>query len=371
PYAALSIAWLMAYKALGYGTTGGGMYLNPLDQPVPYLHALVERLPVLLAAQVGLRVADAWLALPLLSASAQLVAYLLGLLLLGVFAIVLAPLWRRDAVCRFWSVGAVLSLPPACGTFPMDRLLVFVGVGVMGALALLFASWLEAAAHALSRARRALSATVVALLAFSHLLLAPLLLPPRVMLVGYMARMGGILDASIPVDESVRQKTLVILSSAAEMTSFPSWMQRQVTGTPRPRHMRVLATCFADLRVTRVDGATLRVRPERGFLDNETLRMVRGLSRPFHPGDTVVLPGLRVRVNEVTADGRPAEADFDFGRPLEDASLLWMRLRGGGPLDPWSPPGVGETVRLPAVAPARPATSGSSPASVATRPPGR
>jgi len=369
PYAALSVAWLVAYKVLAYGTTGGGMYLNPLDEPIPYLRALVERLPVLLAAQVGLRVADAWLVLPMLSATAPLVAYLLALLLLAVFTIALAPVWRREPVCRFWTVGAVLSLPPACATFPMDRLLVFVGVGVMGAIALLFAWWLEGAALLLSRARRALAGTVVALLAFSHLLLAPLLVAPRVMLLGYVAGMGEILDASIPVDASVRDKTLVILSSSAEMTTFPSWMQRQVTGTPRPRRMRLLATCFADLRVTRLDAARLRVRPDRGFLDYETLRMVRGLSRPFHPGDTVVLPGLRVRVNEVTTDGRPAEADFDFGLPLEDASLLWMRVRAGGPLDRWSPPPVGETVLLPSIAP-QPA-SGSSPASSGSDRPAR
>ncbi len=364
PYTALSIAWLVAYKALGYGTTGGGMYLNPIDEPIPYLRALIERLPVLLAAQVGLRVADAWLVLP---ATAQVAAYALALLLLLVFAIAIAPVWRREAVCRFWTVGAVLSLPPACATFPMDRLLVFAGVGAMGAIALLFAHWLDGVTQALSRARRALATTVVVLLAFSHLVLAPLLLPPRVMFLGYIARTGQNLEASIPRDEGVRDKTLVILSSSAELTTFPAWMQRQVAGTPRPRRLRLLATCFADLRVTRVDAETLRVRPERGFLDNEMLRMARGLSRPFHPGDTVALPGLRVRVNEVTADGRPAEADFDFGRPLEDPSLLWTRLRAGGALAPWSPPRVGETVRLPSVTPSGrtvPATtSGSSPAS--------
>ena len=50
-YAAPAGAWLLAYPALGYGTTGGGMYLNPLDEPALYLRALGERLPVLLAAQ--------------------------------------------------------------------------------------------------------------------------------------------------------------------------------------------------------------------------------------------------------------------------------------------------------------------------------
>ena len=77
PYAALSLAWLSAYGMLGYGTTGGGMYLNPLSEPTLYLGALVERLPILLAAQVGVGLSDMWLLLP---PSAQVVGYALALL---------------------------------------------------------------------------------------------------------------------------------------------------------------------------------------------------------------------------------------------------------------------------------------------------
>jgi hypothetical protein len=47
----------------------------------------------------------------------------------------------------------------------------------------------------------------------------------------------------------------------------------------------------------------------------------------------------------------PAEADFRFGVPLEDPSLVWARLRAGGTLVLWSPPAVGESQVLPAVAP--------------------
>ena len=79
-------------------------------------------------------------------------------------------------------------------------------------------------------------------------------------------------------------------------------------------------------------------------------RQVRGPSRPFRVGDQVVLSDLRVRVREITADGRPAEADFEFAVPLEDASLLWTRLQAGGALTPWSPPPVGESQVLPSVA---------------------
>jgi len=348
PYAALSVAWLAAYKALGYGTSGGGMYLNPVDEPTAYLGAMVMRLPVLAAAQVGLGLADAWVALP---ATARLLAYAGALLTLALFAAVVAPVWRRQPTCRFWALGAVLSLLPVCATYPMERLLVFAGVGGMATVALVLADWLEGGLALLARPRRLFATAVVLGLVLAHVVLAPLLLPARVMLVGFLGRMGDRLEASIPRDESVRAESLVILSSSAEMTTFPPWMQRQVSGAPRPAHMRVLASCFSKLSVSRPDATTLRVRPERGFLDNEWLRMVRGASRPFRAGDEVVLSDLRVRVRDVTADGRPAEADFTFGVPLEDPSLLWTRLRGGGTLVPWSPPAVGESQVLPAVAP--------------------
>jgi hypothetical protein len=346
PYAALAAAWVVAYKVLGYGTSGGSMYLNPLDEPLPYLRALAERLPVLLAAQVGLGLADLWLLLP---PAARIAAYTLALLMLAGLAALVAPLWRRLPTCRFWALGAILSLPPMCATFPMDRLLVFAGVGAMAVVALVLAEWLEGDALALPRARRMLTTIAVSLLVFLHLVLAPVLLPLRVLSVGLLAGMGARLEASIPGDDAVRGKTLVILSSAAEMTTFPPWMQRRVLGVPSPRRMRVLATCFAKVHVSRPDATTLCVRPENGFLDNELLRMVRGRSRPFHPGDEVALSDLRARVREVTADGRPAEVDFTFAVPLEDPSLLWTRLQAGGALVPWAPPAVGGSVVLPSV----------------------
>jgi hypothetical protein len=353
PYAAFSVAWLASYKLLGYGTSGGGHYLNPLDEPRVYLVALVQRLPILLAAQVGPSLSDAWMFLP---ATARVVGWMLALLVIAVFAAVLAPLWRRRPECRFWALGAVLSLPPMCATFPMDRLLVFAGVGAMATVAIVLADWVEGGTLSLPRPRRVLAATVVPALAVLHLVLAPALLPLRILVLAYVGVMGQRLEAAIPRDDGVREKTLVLLSSSAEMTTFPPWMQRQVEQVPRPRHMWVLASCFGDVYVSRLDGRSLRVRPENGFLDNDSLRLVRGPSRPFRAGDEVQLSGLHVRVREVTPDGRPAVADFTFPVPLEDPSLIWRRIHAGGTLDPWSPPAVGETHRLPAIE-QRPASS--------------
>ena len=220
PYAALSVAWLAAYKALGYGTSGGGMYLNPLDEPAPYLGALAERLPVLAAAQVGLGIADAWLVLPPV---ARLAAGSGAILTLAAFAAVLAPLWRRLPACRFWALGAVLSLPPVCATYPMDRLLVFAGVGAMATIALVLAEWLQGDAFTLlPRARRILAGGVVLMLVLLHAVLAPVLLPLRVLAVGYLARIGDRLEASIPADDTIRGKSLLILSSSRGDDDLPS-----------------------------------------------------------------------------------------------------------------------------------------------------
>jgi hypothetical protein len=113
--------------------------------------------------------------------------------------------------------------------------------------------------------------------------------------------------------------------------------------------MRVRATCFGDRHVSRLDATTLRVRPERRFLDNELLRVVRGLSRPFRPGDEIVLSNLHLRVREASPDARPAEADLALALPLEDASLLWTRLHAGRALAPWAPPAVGESQVWPSL----------------------
>jgi hypothetical protein len=171
PYAALSLLWLAAYKALDYGTAGGGMYLNPMNEPGLYLHALLERLPVLLAAQVGAGLSDIFL---MVRPTLQLVLYGLALVVLAVFAVLLLPTWRRLPVCRFWTLGAVLSLPPMCATYPMDRLLVFSSVGAMAAIALVFADWIERR-HAAVPTRRLVTAGV-SILVVCHLVLAPLLL---------------------------------------------------------------------------------------------------------------------------------------------------------------------------------------------------
>ena len=65
-------------------------------------------------------------------------------------------------------------------------------------------------------------------------------------------------------------------------------------------------------------------------------------------GERVVIPGVRIQVTKLTADGRPAEASFTFDRPLEDASLRWVRW-SNGVYEPFDLPPIGGTITLPPV----------------------
>lgn len=344
PYVLLIAAWTIAYRALGYGTHASGIYINPADEPANFLAALAVRLPVLLLGQIAGPPSDLWLTYP---QSIAVVVYCVALLTLAVAALLLWPLLRRSAVTRFWCVGALIAAVPVCATFPTDRLLVFVGLGAMGAVAELLASLLEVPVSPGMR-RRTPVRLAIALIVVVHLILAALLLPLRSLTVLQMAQVIERADRSIPRTDGVRDQTLVIASAPVDGTVAYMPIVRAAEGLPGPRRLRLLASGTAGVQVTRLDEFTLRLRPQGGFCATEIERMLRSRSQPMAVGYTVKLSDLQVRVTEVTADGRAAEAEFRFAVPLEDPSLLWVRWEGDS-LVAYQPPRVGESVALPPI----------------------
>ncbi len=342
PYALLVVAWAVAYRTLGYGTHASGIYINPADEPARFLAALSVRLPILLLAQIAGPPSDLWL---VYSHGVAAAVYAFSLASLAIAAALLWPLLRRSAVTRFWTLGAVIAAVPVCATFPSDRLLVFVGIGAMGALASLLASSMDDTVSE-GAVRRASARIVVAVLIVVHLVIAPLLLPLRALSVVQMGAVFERVDRSLPATDAVRDKTVVIVSAPVDGLVAYTPIRRAARGMPRPKRLRLLATGTAEVRVTRLDAFTLRLRPEAGFYGAEIERMVRSLSQPMAPGYTVRLSDMEVTVTAVTQDGRAAEAEFRFALPLEDPSLIWMRWEGDS-LVAYEPPPPGESRTLP------------------------
>ena len=211
--------------------------------------------------------------------AAKVCIYALAIATLATAAVVLGPLWRLQPVCRFWALGAALSLLPMCATFPMDRLLVFAGVGSMAVIAMLLAAFAQREAPATPGSRGWTARDFVALsIALIHLVVAPVLLPIRTLAITFFAGMFERVDASIPRTELILGKTLVIVNAPVDGTVAYVPLQRAALGVPRPRRLRLLASGVAGVTVSRLDETRLRVRPADGFLKSESERMVRGLS---------------------------------------------------------------------------------------------
>ncbi len=369
PYVALLLAWRIPYSLFGYGAQDSGLYFDPGREPGLFLQALAVRLPVLLLAQFALPFSDLWDAVPAFAPGAEpwwlalAAAVLLGL------AWLLAPLWRRDRRVRFWGLGALLAAIPVCSGPLDDRLLAGPGIGCAALLAQLFAAWagarerdhraaradshpqrveLRGAAQSSESAHPRVRALAVGGLALLHLAFAPLLLPLRTLGVDAFEVLMTRADASIPSTPDIERQTLVALNPPVDLFAiyFPPY--RAGRGIPRPAKLRWLATGISALEVERLDARTLRLRPQAGYLSNSTQWMLRSPRRPLREGEEVVLSDATFQVTELTADQRPAEVLVHFREPLESPTLRFVQW-GKREYVPFTPPRVGETMRVPAV----------------------
>jgi len=114
PGGIVGLAWWVTYRVMDYGAAGSGVYIDPGASPILFAQAMLERAPMLLFGQ--------W-ALPsglylMLSQRAAHILWLVAVALIAVIAGLLLPLLKRDRVARFFALGMILSLLPACATFP-------------------------------------------------------------------------------------------------------------------------------------------------------------------------------------------------------------------------------------------------------------
>jgi hypothetical protein len=178
-----------------------------------------------------------------------------------------------------------------------------------------------------------------------HLVIAPLALP---VLCGpwTAARLVERFSMRVPLDATVAQQDVVIVNPPSLLHGAYFPLEREGAGLPVPRRVRFLASGPTGLTIRRPDAQTLVIRVAGGYIGWSFERLFRDERHPMHVGEQVVLTGMTATVTAVTADGRPAEAEFRFTVPLEDASLRWLWWHGGE-FQPFPLPAVGETLEVP------------------------
>jgi len=377
PYAILAVVWRTAWTLQGYGVSKGmGLYVDPLTEPVAYLGAALERIPLLLLGQWALPPADLAIALgPSIRAFWALAAFVI-VLAMGwtLFVVLRQPLGHRAngepadfvnsiqdgraihaangnekmdrRLTLFWTVGTLLSLPPICATFASDRLLFFVGLGAMALMARFLVAVLgPSRIRPASRFSRVMVVTLAVAFIIIHLGVAPVALAVRSATPAGPPSLLNSLMVNTPMDDSVEQQSVVVVNAPSVIHVCYLPAIRELAGQPVPRLVRTLSPAIPAVTVQRVDARTLVIRPERGYLLWFFDRLFRSERDPFVLGDHVVLEDMTVTVTELTSDGRPWAARFEFAVPLDDPSLRWLHW-DDGEFQSWTPPPIGTRVEL-------------------------
>lgn len=371
PFAVLIVGWYVIRASLGYGSVGTGSYTDPVSEPVAFLGAALQRIPILAHSQLGPLPADLW-EVVFVRRDLTWLMVALGVAALAILGLVLGRMLRADPVARFWAVGMGLALVAVCGAHPNDRHLLLVGIGGSALIARFLAAWVERrepAQHA-TVAAPAQPATVLAPLPLTtlaprdllprrgatlaaivlcaiHGVLAPIALPIRARIPGSVSRGVARIDALVPRDPALATQDLVIVSVPFKyLCNFASVVRRS-NGGVSPNRWRCLGVTPDTVIATRPDAQTLVLRPALGYLRFFEDTNVRARRFLFAAGDRVELPDLTIGVRSVTADARPAEIEIRFAVPLEDPSLRWVVWRDGA-YRAFTPPPVGGSVTIPA-----------------------
>ena len=322
PYFFATVLWRVGYSALGRGSRGSDLYLDPIREPLRFAVAVLERGPMLLLGQ--------WFGPPAelyTFVEAGLAMALIGFAWLFMIAlgVALAPVLKRDKVARFWAAGMVLALVPMCAGEPNNRMLFAASIGAMGLLASwwsLYADTLKDAFNsALGRFSRAFGNVMVVLHLFSSAVFLPLMACSLLMV-------SPLKDAFADVGPEAAGKEAVFVTSPDYWAVRLMRMTKEVEGQATPSRWRALAFGSEQVTVYRQDERTLVLEYAGGAMrepgmTKQALDLYRSRNKPMVVGQRVFLEDLSIEVLEVTDDGRPRRARFEFARPLDDPRYLF------------------------------------------------
>jgi len=129
--------------------------------------------------------------------------------------------------------------------------------------------------------------------------------------------------ATLPSDDTVRDKTLVVLQAPNDFTSYYFTLMRSGDALPLPEHTRVLSTGLHPMTIERPGANRLVLRTTDGFIAQRDLSIYRNHKYPMQTGETISITGMTAVVTKADIHGWPMDAVFTFDKSLDDESILW------------------------------------------------
>jgi hypothetical protein len=341
PCAVVSVAWVLGYHLLGYGASGSGLYVDPLSEPGAYLEALWLRVPALLLAQLT-PVATAGSVL--LTPGQETAFALFATVVLVVILWLCWPWLKGQRAARFWGLGMLVGLLPVCATFAHERVLMLPGLGGSALVALFLG---RVGTGARDYFARASARWLWGLAAFTHLLLAPLLLPPKAVSMGLLGRAYDNASRSLDRAGHLAGRDLVLVTGPDFFSTSFTPVVRADLGLEIAARTVTLTTSVDAVMATRTDERSLRLATAGAFANGPFDRLLWRSPDSFAVGNTYDLGSATLRIEAVNEHGLPATLLVTFDTPLEDPARVWAAWTPEG-YQRFAVPAVGETARIPA-----------------------
>lgn len=340
PLAVLGVLYIALYRAMGSGSFGSEMYVDPLREPGRFLARAPPRALALIGAQFLGSTADLWLLLQ----AARPVLVVLGVVSLGLMFVLVRRVWpkldqgeRRGL--RWLTAGAALSLVPVLATFPLNRLLLMPSIGGSVLIAAVLRHGWRAADDRLLRygARLLGVVTVGTLVGWPGAALG--------VHVGAREMKRAALETKFS-DEALAGRVIVFVAPDPTASMYAS-MVRLFHHKPLARTWLTFSIAPYAHRLTRTAPDTFELEVVEGrLLETVFEQLLRASTMPVPAGMKVQLDGVEVTVLSLD-QGLPNRISLRFDSDPELGGYTVAQWDEGGTLAPLPLPAVGETIVLP------------------------
>lgn len=312
PFLLMVLVWKATHSHLGYGSHGSPGYIDPTPHVGQFGLSVALRLPALMVAQWfgvssvvfqqlphGIQIAYAVVATLALAALAAAMHWLGAL---------------RSPLMRFYALGSVLALVPACAGYPFDRLTLNADVAVSGMLAVVVCQVLARRQQLVGWTGGAVKYLVYALLAI-HLVVFPVLKLVSSAVMTSVSKLGNEMGPfALPAASQDPQERFLLINPPAAETVYYFPLARAYFGLSNPSGTYAMGPDNQAMTLTRLDDTTLSLSVAQGF--RSSIARDERL-KPFAVGDKVSMGGIEVTVQSLTADHLPQTVTFRFPGSLQ------------------------------------------------------
>lgn len=325
PYAAVTLGWWGLYKTLGFGAQGSDIYyIDPAQNPIGYLGAVAERLPLLLGAQWGVIPVEFY------NFSGSFGDLLWGISagILALFCLLMLPVLVTSPRARFWLIGMTLSAIPVCAALPQDRILLLVTVGGSGLLAEVAGTYLLNILS-LRKALLKVSQVVVMIFLAINLVVSAILLP----ISAYSPKIWSLAsrNAAVSLGEyPLKGKQALLFKAPFDVSVFITAILFH-QNKDMPKSLWSISSSGSGMTtIEYVNDHLLEVETEFGFIQGFDSIMRDVAEYPLNVGDQIHLKGMTIVIQSLTKENHPKKIQLHFDKPLNSQDQVYLYWNGTG-----------------------------------------